>query len=126
MAKTANDYKMSGGFLPDFDMAEPAPKFQTARTAEDSKAWTKEEETALKKAITDFLLMPDDEKPWPLIATKCNFGHNSGSCKARWAILSSQKAAAKYDKVKSVQFGAKGAGITGRVGQFKTEVAISG
>ena len=49
MSRTANDYKMSGGFLPDFDMAEPAPKYQTARPAEDDAPWTKEDDLKLKK-----------------------------------------------------------------------------
>ena len=123
MSRTANDYKMSGGFLPDFDMADPAPKIATARAPEDTAKWTKEDDLALKKALVPFMLSPDDEKPWPLIATKCNFGHNSGSCKARWAIISKQKG--KYQDCKSVQFGAQGGPIVGKVGQFKKEVAIS-
>ena len=122
MSRTANDYKMSGGFLPDFDFADAAPKYHVARTPEDDGPWTKEDDLKLKKVITGFQLMPDDEKPWPLIATKCNFGHNSGSCKARWKIISLQKD--KYADCKSVSFGGKGGAITGYVGQFKTAVAI--
>ena len=60
------------------------------------------------------------------IATRCNFGHNSGSCKARWALLSQQMSQEKYHGVKSVQFGAKGGEIVGKVGRFYTEVAIPG
>ena len=126
MSRTANDYKMSGGFLPDFDFADPAPKNGYAGAIEDAKPWTKEDDLALKKVIADpgYTLLPDDQKPWPVIATKCNFGHNSGSCKARWAIISQQKD--KYSGTKSIQFGAKGGAITGFVGQFKTPVAIKG
>lgn len=123
MSRTANDYKTSGGFLPDFDMAEPAKKVAYAGTPEDAAAWTKEDDLKLKKALAEYAVLPDDEKPWPVIATKCNFGHNSGSCKARWKILQTQ--VGKYDKVKSVQFGAKGGAITGKVGTFNTQVAIS-
>ena len=123
MSRTANDYKMSGGFLPDFDEHEPAPKYQTARTPEDAAPWTKADDQLLKKVIKDYLIMPDDEKPWPVIATKCNFGHNSGSCKARWAVISKQKD--KYADVKAVQFGAKGGAISGKVGAYTT-IAIKG
>ena len=70
--------------------------------------------------------MSDEEKPWTAIATRCNFGHNSGSCKARWALLSQQMSQEKYHGVKSVQFGAKGGEIVGKVGRFYTEVAIPG
>ena len=124
MSKTANDYKTGGGFLPVFDDAEPAPKYGYAGAPQDDKPWSKEDDLKLKKILADrsYTLIPDDEKPWPLIATLCDFGHNSGSCKARWAVLQTQKT--KYDKVKSVQFGAKGSSIVGKVGQFNTPVAI--
>lgn len=122
MSRTANDYKLSGGFLPDFDFADAAPKIQTAREPEDDAPWTKEDDMKLKKVIVEYAIMPHDEKPWPVIATKCNFGHNSGSCKARYAILSQQKG--KYDACKSVSFGSKGGPIIGKVGQYKKEVAI--
>ena len=123
MSRTANDFKTFGTFLPNFDMADPAPTVATVQAPEDDHPWTKEEDQQLKKVIARFLLLPDDEKPWPMIAIKCNAGHNSGSCKARWIMLSKQTA--KYDNVKSIQFGAKGGPIVGKVGMFNTNVAIS-
>ena len=123
MSRTANDYKMSGGFLPSFDMAQAGPRVAYAGTPEDDKPWTKDDDLLLKKALAEYVVMSDDEKPWPVIATKCNFGHNSGSCKARWKVLSMQKG--KYHDVKAVQFEAMGGPIIGKVGQFKTDVAIA-
>lgn len=117
---------MSGGFLPDFDMAEPAKSVHEARPAVDDHPWTTKDDVALKKAMVEFKILPDEQKPWPLIATKAKFGHNSGSCKARWAILSKQTSEQKYHNVKSISFGAKGGAIVGKVGMFNTEVAISG
>jgi hypothetical protein len=124
MSRTANDFKMSGGFLPNFDMADKAPKVGYADIVEDTGPWTKEDDATLKKVVRDYLIDDDETKPWPVIATKCNFGHNSGSCKKRWILLSQKKD--KYHNVKGVQFGAKGGPIIGKVGQFKTEVAIKG
>lgn len=125
MSRTANDFKMSGGFLPNFDMAAPAQQIAYAGEPEDQAPWTKADDLALKKCLNDYSVHTDDEKPWPVIATKCNFGHNSGSCKARWAILKMEQAQHKYNGVKAVQFGAKGGPIVGQVGQFKTNIAIS-
>ena len=125
MTKT-NDYKTKGGFYPIEDDAKPAPTTQIARAPEDDRPWTKADDDKLKRALGErqFEAMSDEQKPWTVIATRCNFGHNSGSCKARWAVLSKEIAKGKYHGVKSVQFGAKGKGIVGSVGRFSTEVAI--
>ena len=126
MSRTANHYKLEGGFLPDFDMADEAPKTGYAGPVEDSGPWTKEQDALLKKVLADpgYVLLSDDKKPWPVIAAKVNGGHNSGSCKARWVILQADMKKNKYHGTKQISFGAKGGPITGTVGQFKTKIAI--
>ena len=51
MSRTANDFKMSGGFLPNFDMADKAPKVGYADIVEDTGPWTKEDDATLKKVV---------------------------------------------------------------------------
>ena len=122
MTKT-NDYKTKGGFYPIEDDAKPAPTTQIARAPEDDRPWTKADDDKLTRALGErqFEAMSDEQKPWTVIATRCNFGHNSGSCKARWQIISQQKD--KYADCKSIQFGAKGGAISAKVGMY-SEVAI--
>jgi len=87
MSRTANDYKLSGGFLPDFDMANPAPETPPVNPPEDETKWSAEDDTQLRRIVEMYRHYPMDQMPWQTIALKCAFGHNSGSCKARFESL---------------------------------------
>ena len=106
-SQMTNEYKYRGVNTPIENAAEPAPTTQTVRAPEDDKPWTKADDAKLIHILAErpFEMLSDENKPWTVIATKCNFGHNSGSCKARWKILAQEKD--KYASVKSVQFGGK-------------------
>ena len=123
-SRTANDFKFVGGFLPVFDDAEAAPLEPHCEAPFDDHPWTKADDVRLKKELAGFKTVPDKQKPWPLIATKCDFGHNSGSCRDRWVFLQEQQTQDKYHNVKAISFGANGGPITGKVGKYTT-IAIS-
>lgn len=120
MSRTANDFRTSGGFLPVFEDVNPAPTVHDVESPEDKGPWTPAHDEKLRQALAIYVQMKNEEAiPWPLIATKANFGHNSGSCKKRWnEVLKLNQT--KWHNVKAVQFGGKGSSIVGFTGQYKT------
>ena len=54
------------------------------RLVHRSEPWTDEHDAALRKAVLRYDYDPSRPKPWTVIATRLNFGHNSGSCAKRW------------------------------------------
>ena len=90
MSRTANDYKMSGGFLPVFDEAAK-PNLYPLWAPEDDHPWTAEDETKLKRVVEQYHHLPAEQLNWVTISLKCAFGHNSGSCKAKFESLPKHK-----------------------------------
>ena len=84
-----------------------------------SGPWTDSDDVRLRKFMAPFV--HDEHPPWPLISTRCNFGHNSGSCEKRWAEITTTKTS-KWDAGKRFEFkGATGGGeVIGYKGQFST------
>ena len=84
-----------------------------------SGPWTDADDVRLRKFMAPFV--HDEHPPWPLISTRCNFGHNSGSCEKRWAEIPTTKTS-KWDAGKRFEFkGATGGGeVIGYKGQFST------
>jgi hypothetical protein len=50
-----------------------------------SHPWKPEEDKLLRKLVEEYRFHA--ETPWSKIALTANFGHNSGSCKARYESL---------------------------------------
>ena len=81
--------------------------------------WSDSDDLRLRKFMAPFV--NDEFPPWPLIATRCNFGHNSGSCEKRWKEIQVTKNT-KWDAGKRFEFGGAKAGgeVTGFKGSFST------
>ena len=84
-----------------------------------SAPWTAADDNRLRKFVAPFV--NDPNPPWPLIASRCNFGHNSGSCAKRYAELTS-KHTSKWEAGKRFEFKGSTAGgeVIGYKGQFST------
>ena len=91
MSRTANDAATSGVFLPNLDVADKAPSKQPVWAPEDDHPWTAEEDKQLRVIVETYRHYPIEDMPWQLVALKANFGHNSGSCKARYLSLPALK-----------------------------------
>ena len=83
-----------------------------------SVPWSAADDNRLRKFAAPFANVPNP--PWPVIAMRCNFGHNSGSCAKRWLELT--RTESKWEAGRRFEFkGANGGGeVIGYKGQFST------
>lgn len=66
--------------------ALPAPDKPSVADPEDKKSWDAKDDNVLRNLVVKYRV-GTEEPPWQIIAMKANFGHNSGSCKKRFAEL---------------------------------------
>ncbi len=68
-----------------------------------SHAWSAADDKLLRQMVGKYRI-GNTEPDWGTIALKCNFGHNSGSCKARFESLP----ALKYEGLDQLYFPGNG------------------